>query len=103
MNKYEQIEEIRKTRRMLGSMNVHAFAMIYGADYLKFDPSSAHKEMYQMIDGTFLKRGRRVVAAAPRGFGKTTTRLLPGSPASGIKINGYWPRSCSFFPSCFRS
>ena len=26
-----------------------------------------------MIDSTFIKRARRVVAAAPRGFGKTTT------------------------------
>ncbi len=73
MTKQEQMEKISKARRMVASISIHAFAMIYGADYLKFEPSSAHKEVYLTIDSTFVKRGRRIVKAAPRGFGKTTT------------------------------
>ena len=81
MNKQEEQEQYRKKRRFVASTSIYAFAMTYGADYLKFEPSSAHKEMYSVFDSTFQKRGRRVVEAAPRTFGKTTVSTIATSYA----------------------
>lgn len=65
-------KEVTSLRRKEAEKKLFAFAKIYMPRYLKLKPSSAHHEIYQLLETIMKDRGNKVAIAAPRGFAKST-------------------------------
>ncbi|MBF0571718.1 MAG: phage terminase large subunit [Candidatus Omnitrophica bacterium] len=59
-------------RRMAGETSLLAFAQLYLLHHLKYKPSPAHREIYDLLFDVLKIRGKKIAIAAPRGFGKST-------------------------------
>ena len=70
------LSDVGKVRREMASMFIDAFARTYFKDYLKYALSTAHHEIYHLLQGALRKRGQRIALAGPRGLGKSTLATL---------------------------
>lgn len=68
--------EISALRRNASEGSIYTFAKMYLSEHLKFDPSEAHKEIYNELQKASNKRGVKLAVAAPRYFGKSTLITL---------------------------
>jgi predicted phage terminase large subunit-like protein len=59
-------------RRKAGKESLLAFARLYLSHYLKFPPSKAHIEIYDLLFDILKNRGKKIAIAAPRDFAKST-------------------------------
>lgn len=64
--------EVSKLRREVASKSIVNFMRTYLPDHLKYQPSEAHHEIYELLEKALSRRGQRIALAAPRGFGKST-------------------------------
>lgn len=64
--------EISRLRREEGKKSRLAFAQLYVPHCLKFMPSAAHIEIYNILQNMSDDRGKKFAIAAPRNFGKST-------------------------------
>lgn len=70
---------IKKTstlRREAAKKSLLAFAQLYLPHHLKYKPSAAHMEIYDLLLDASTNRGKKIAVAAPRGFGKSTQITL---------------------------
>jgi predicted phage terminase large subunit-like protein len=68
--------ETGSLRRKAGQESLLAFARLYLPHHLKFPPSKAHVEVYDLLFGILKNRGKKIAIAAPRDFGKSTMITL---------------------------
>lgn len=70
--KKDLVEKAYSLRRKAGQESLRNFGNIYLPHYLKFPPSKAHLEIYDILSEAQRNRGKKIVIAAPRDFGKST-------------------------------
>jgi len=62
--------------RKAGEESLYTFAKLFMPEHLKYLPSAAHREIYQILEEISVTRGNKVALAAPRNFGKTSIIML---------------------------
>lgn len=70
--KKDLVEKAHSIRRKAGQESLRNFGNIYLPHYLKFPPSKAHLEIYDILSEAQRNRGKKIAIAAPRDFGKST-------------------------------
>lgn len=66
------LKGISSLRKKPSGKSLYTFAKMYLPHYFKVKPSSAHKEVYELLEKIMKDRNKRVAIAAPRGFAKST-------------------------------
>ncbi|MGD0573403.1 MAG: phage terminase large subunit [Sedimentisphaerales bacterium] len=74
--KNDLLDQAIRIKREQGSKSILAFAKLFLPHYLGYKTSKAHRDIYNTLYAITNKRGRKVVIAAPRGFGKSTLITL---------------------------
>lgn len=69
-------QDIYAVMRKAGERSLYTFAKIFMLEHLKYLPSAAHLEIYQILEEIIVARGKKVALAAPRNFGKTSLVML---------------------------
>jgi predicted phage terminase large subunit-like protein len=72
----EFINKAGTLRRKAAQKSLLNFARLYLSDHLRFPPSKAHLEIYDLLFEMLKNRGKKVAIAAPRDFGKSTMITL---------------------------
>lgn len=72
----EIISKAGTLRRKAAQKSLLNFARLYLSDHLRFPPSKAHLEIYDLLFEMLKNRGKKVAIAAPRDFGKSTMITL---------------------------
>ena len=72
----EIINKAGTLRRETAQKSLLNFARLYLSDHLRFSPSKAHLEIYELLFDMLKNRGKKVAIAAPRDFGKSTMITL---------------------------
>jgi len=69
-------KDIYAVMRKAGEGSLYNFAKLFMPEHLKYLPSIAHREIYQILEEITVARGKKVALAAPRNFGKTSLVML---------------------------
>lgn len=72
----ELLEKVSELRRKQGAVSLESFADLYLPKHMKVKRSKAHCDIYRELFAMIKDRGRRLVVAAPRKFGKSTTVVI---------------------------
>jgi predicted phage terminase large subunit-like protein len=70
------LNEVYSRMREGGKESIYAFAKFFMSEHLKYPPSKAHREIYDLLYEITQKRNCKLATAAPRDFGKTTLVTL---------------------------
>lgn len=62
--------------REIGSQSLYGFGKLFLKEHILYAPSKGHLEIYDLLLDVTKTRGRKVVIAAPRDFGKSTMITL---------------------------
>jgi predicted phage terminase large subunit-like protein len=73
-NKY--LDQVIRLKRDQGSKSILGFAELFLQHYLTFKTSRAHRDIYKALEAITIDRGKYVVIAGPRRFGKSTLVAL---------------------------
>ena len=76
MSKDNILNNAKKLRREAGRKSILAFALLYMAHHLKYALTHVHRNIYKVLEELTLTRRGKLVLAAPRNFGKTTSITL---------------------------
>lgn len=70
------LDQAIRIKKEQGSKSILAFAELFLPHYLMYKTSKAHRDIYNTLYAITNERGKKVVIAAPRGFGKSTLITL---------------------------
>ncbi|MCX5638617.1 MAG: hypothetical protein NTX52_13150, partial [Planctomycetota bacterium] len=70
------LDQAIRMKREQGSKSIMAFAELFLPHYLRYKTSKAHRDIYNTLYTITNERGKKLVIAAPRGFGKSTLITL---------------------------
>ncbi|MDP8259541.1 MAG: phage terminase large subunit [Candidatus Gygaella obscura] len=75
MNK-KILKDASALRRKTAESSLYTFAQLYMSKHISIKPSEAHRDIYKMLSEVTIDRGKKIVIAAPRDFGKSTMITL---------------------------
>jgi predicted phage terminase large subunit-like protein len=66
------LSDVSRFRREQASKSILAFAEIYLKHHMKYEPSAAHRKIFDLLFSFLTNRGQKYALAAPRKFGKSS-------------------------------